>query len=126
MTITNKLKGFRFFCKILTVIFVLSGCGAKVLKPDIDAGVTKSSGKQVRLSYAGPQAVDEMFCINEIVSVYDQRGNNYVEVGKLKVLRKIDRNNLAALVVEGKVKIGDEARKSIAACMVRPLLPQHP
>jgi hypothetical protein len=67
-----------------------------------------------------------MFCINEIVSVYEKRGGDYVEVGKVKVLRELDRNNLAALVVDGSMKDGDEARKSIAACKIRPLLPQSP
>jgi hypothetical protein len=67
-----------------------------------------------------------MFCIDEIVSVYEKRGSDYVEVGKVKVLRELDRNNLAALVVDGSMKDGDEARKSIAACKIRPLLPQSP
>ena len=111
---------------LLAVLLLLSGCGATLLKPTIEAEVRMSTGKEVRLYYAGPQEAKNMFCIDEIVSVYERQGKDYVEVGKVKVLREIDRNNLAARVVQGSVKDGDDARKSIAACKVRPLLPQSP
>jgi len=111
---------------LFALFFLLSGCGTTVLKPEIEAEVMMSAGKEVRLYYAGQQAAKEMFCIDEIVSVYRKEGKKYVEVGKVKVLRELDRNNLEALVVEGNVRSGDNARKSIAACKVRPLLPGNP
>lgn len=120
-----KLSRERSACLVgvLCVFFLLlTGCGTTVLKPEIEAEVKMPAGKEVLLYYAGQQAAKDMFCINEIVSVYRTEGKKQVEVGKVKVLRELDRNNLAALVVEGNVKSGDDALKSIAACKVKPLL----
>ena len=117
-----KGRGLRLFIMLSAFCVLLSGCGNALLKSDIAAEVRVSAGNEVRLQYAGPQEAKNMFCIGEIVSVYEKRGSDDVAVGKVKVLREIDRNNLAALVVDGNVKDGDEARKAIAACRVRPFL----
>jgi hypothetical protein len=126
MAHAHKERGFRIFGMLLAMLLLLSGCGTMALKPDIGAEVRMAAGKEIRLYYAGPQEAKNMFCIDEIVSVYEKRGDTYVEVGKVQILREIDRNNLAALVVSGSVKDGDEARKAIAACRIRPLMPQSP
>lgn len=120
-----KLSRERSVCLVIALFaffLLLSGCGTTVLKPEIGAEVKMSAGREVLLYYAGQQAAKEMFCIDEIVSVYRTEGEKQVEVGKVKVLRELDRNNLVALVVEGNVKSGDDALKSIAACKVKPLL----
>jgi len=126
MAKVTRERSVRLLGALLTMFFLLSGCETTALKPRIEAEVQMSVEKEVRLNYAGPQAAKEMFCLNEIVSVFRKQGNEYVEVGKVKVLRELDRNNLEALVVEGNVKSGDDARKSIAACKVRPLLQKLP
>jgi hypothetical protein len=124
----NRKSG-KIVCLLGAVIALclpLPGCEHPVLKPGIKAEVNMTAGDKVRLFYGGPQEAKNMFCIDEVVSVYRMERNGYVEVGKVKIIRAIDKNNLEALVVEGKVKDGDLARKSIAACKVIPILPGRP
>ncbi len=100
---------------------VPSGCGELGVQPGIRAEVMMTAGDKVRLYYEGPQEAREMFCIGETVSVYrayPQQRLRYVEVGKVRILKAMDKNHLEGEVVEGKVKEGDLARKSIAACRV--------
>ncbi len=113
-----RLAGVTFGLSIL-----LSGCGQLGVQPGIRAEVTMSAGENVRLYYGGPQEAKDMFCIGETVSVFrahPQERLRYVEVGKVRILKAIDKNHLEGLVVGGKVKEGDLARKSIAACRVLP------
>ena len=111
---------------LFTLLFLLSGCGHVISKPGIKAEVMMSAGEEVRLYYTGQQSAKDMFCIDEIVSVYRTEGHKSVEVGKVKIIRELDRQNLEALVVNGKVKKGDEARKAIAACKVKGLMGPDP
>ncbi len=111
---------------VIALSLALPGCEHAVLKQGIKAEINMTAGDKVRLYYAGPQVAINMFCIDEVVSVYRLEQKAYIEVGKVKIIRAMDRNNLEALVVEGKVKDGDLARKSIAACKVIPILPGRP
>ncbi len=117
----NRLGGLVF-----TMSLILSGCGEIGLQPNIKAEVMMTGGEKVRLYYDGPQDAKEMFCVGETVSVfraYPQERLRYVEVGKVKITGSIDRKHLEGVVVDGKVKEGDLARKSIAACKVLPPAP---
>lgn len=111
---------------MLCASLLLSGCGKLGVQPGIRAEVTMSAGDKVHLYYGGPQQAKDMFCIGETVSVYrayPQERLRYEEVGKVRILKAIDKNHLEGVVVEGKVKPGDLARKSIAACRVLPPAP---
>ncbi len=103
-----------------------SGCGEIGLQPNIKAEVMMTGGDKVRLYYEGPQEAKDMFCLGETVSIfrmYPRERLRYVEVGKVRITGSIDRKHLEGIVVEGKVKEGDLARKSIAACKVLPPAP---
>lgn len=108
---------------LLASFLNLTGCGNLGIQPQIKAEVMMTSGDKVRLYYEGTQEAKDMFCGGETVTVYRAYPGErlrYVEVGKVKIVRSIDRRHLEAIVVEGKVKEGDLARKAIAACKVMP------
>ena len=125
----EKLATGKKVCMVaalLALSLVVPGCGTIGIQPNIKAEVMMTSGDKVHLFYDGPQDAKDMFCIGETVSVYrsySQKRLRYIEVGKVKVVRPIDKKYLEGIVVEGKVKEGDLARKSIAACKVLPPLP---
>ena len=118
-----KMKGLCMTCALLAMSLILPGCENLGIQPQIKAEVMMSSGDKVRLYYEGTQEAKDMFCGGETVSVYRAYSGErlrYIEVGKVKIVRSIDRQHLEAIVVEGKVKEGDLARKAIAACKVMP------
>jgi hypothetical protein len=120
------MKIMRLAGAMLALSIILSGCGGLGLQPNIKAEVMMTGGDKVRLYYDGPQEAKEMFCSGETVSVYRVYPGErlrYVEVGKVRIVGPIDKNHLEGVVVEGKVKEGDLARKSIAACRVLPPMP---
>jgi hypothetical protein len=119
-------KKVRMVVAVLVLSLVAPGCGTIGIQPQIKAEVMMTSGDKVHLFYGGPQDAKDMFCIGETVSVYrayPQKRLRYIEVGKVRIERPIDKKYLEGIVVEGKVKEGDLARKSIAACKVLPPLP---
>lgn len=111
---------------LLLAMFLLS-CGGRIgLQPTHEAEVVMTAGEGVRLLYEGPQDAKDIFCKDEIVSIFraDRKDpSGYVEVAKVRVVGTIDRKSLQGVVVEGKVREGDVARKAFAACRVVPLLP---
>ncbi len=120
-----KMKGLCMTCALLAMSLILPGCENLGIQPQIKAEVMMTSGYKVRLYYEGTQEAREMFCSGETVSVYRVYPGErlrYVEVGKVKIVRAIDKNHLEGTVVEGKIKEGDLARKAIAACRVLPPL----
>ncbi|HET6420094.1 MAG TPA: hypothetical protein VFG19_08050 [Geobacteraceae bacterium] len=113
----------RLAAAVLGLSLVMPGCGRLGVQPGIRAEIMMTGGDKVRLYYGGPQDAKEMFCIGETVSVfraYPQDRLRYIEVGKVRITGSIDRSHMEGVVVEGKVKEGDLARKSIAACKVLP------
>jgi hypothetical protein len=110
----------------ITLCLLLPGCEHQVLEQGIKAEVNMTAGDKVHLFYGGPQEAENMFCIDEVISVYRIEHEEYIEVGKVKIIRAIDKNNLEAQVVEGNVKEGDLVRKSIAACKIKPIMPRRP
>lgn len=112
---------------VLVLSLVLSGC-SKVgdIQPQFVSEVEMIRGDKVHLFYGGTQKAQDIFCSGETVSVYrtnPQEHPRYIEVGKVRILRPVDDHYLDGIVVEGKVKVGDLARKGIAACMVVPHIP---
>ncbi len=125
----RKLMVIKTVFPVLTILalsIMPAGCGHLGVQPGIRAEVMMSGGDKVRLYYEGPQDAKEMFCIGETVVVYrayPQERLRYVEVGKVNIVKAIDKHNLEGVVVNGKLKEGDLARKSIAACKVLPPMP---
>lgn len=118
-----KMKVLCMTCALLAMSFSLPGCETMGVQPQIKAEVMMTRGDAVRLLYEGTQDAGEMFCKGETVSVYRAYPGQrlrYVEVGKVRIVRPVDKKYLEGLVVEGKVKEGDLARKAIAACRVLP------
>lgn len=111
----------------LLLVMLLLSCGGRIgLQPTHEAEVMMTAGEGVRLLYEGPQDAKDIFCKDEIVSIFrpDRKDpSGYVEVAKVRVVGTIDRKSLQGVVVEGKVRKGDVARKAFAACRVVPLLP---
>lgn len=108
---------------VLALMFNLCGCADVGLQPQFKAEVMMTSGERVRLFYGGTQEAKDIFCKGETVSVYreDPRDpKQVVEVGKVNILGSLGDQYLEGLVVEGKIKEGDLAKKAIAACMVLP------
>ena len=111
---------------VSAISILLSGCGTVGVQSQIKAEVVMTSGDTVQLFYDGNQEAKNMFCLGETVSVYaasTQQQPKSIEVGKVRIVRAIDQHHLEGIVVEGKLKEGDIARKAIAACKIMPRLP---
>jgi hypothetical protein len=111
------------FMVLFTLSTMISACADFGLSPQFKAEVVMENGKRVRLFYGGTQEARNIFCKGETVSVfrtYPTDPDRFMEVGKVKIVGELDRDYLEGVVVEGSVMEGDLARKSIAACMIRP------
>ena len=111
---------------VLLLSIALAGCAQFGIEPGIKAEVVMKSGDTVRLFSGGTEEAKALFCVGETVSVFraqDGEESRYREVGKIKILRPVGEHYLEGVVVEGAVKEGDLARKSIAACLVVPRRP---
>lgn len=124
-----KMLAMRRMCLpgTLLLAMLLLSCGGRIgLQSTHEAEVMMTAGDGVRLLYEGPQDAKAIFCKDEIISIFraDRKDpSGYVEVAKVRVVGAIDKQSLQGVVVDGKVRKGDVARKALAACRVVPLLP---
>ncbi len=86
--------------------------------------VVMKEGSIVHLFHSGTADVKKEICLNDVIPVYRETmagGHTTIqEVGKVKVLSYAGEHYFEAKVVEGKIKVGDVAKKETASCLVQP------
>lgn len=91
----------------------------------IEGEVVMQVGDTVHLFHSGTAELKKIFCVNDVLPVYNDylAGGNVrsKKVGTVQILSYIGDNYLEAKVLEGEVERGDIARKENAACVIQPV-----
>ena len=118
----------RALAIFLVLVAILAGAvtvGSKgAFCEEVRSKLVMEAGHKVWLFHSGTPDVKKEICLNEIIPVYREVkvGERYqiTEVGKLKVLSYQGKHYFEAVVVSGKVEVGDIASKKSASCLVLP------
>jgi hypothetical protein len=116
----------KVFSVLAITVMACSPVAAQVTKQqqELRGEVDTKTGKRVRLFHSGTQDVKKVICIGDVIPVYREvyayGAIKKTEVGKIKVLSYFGEHYIEAVIVEGKIKLGDVAQKESAACLVHP------
>lgn len=112
--------------KIFAVLAVITiGClplsaSAVEKQPQVKGEVVMKVGAKVQMFHSGTGDVKKDICIGDVISVYREhpyaRSLKVEEVGKVKVLGAASEHYFEGEIVEGRVKVGDVAKKDTGAC----------
>jgi hypothetical protein len=123
-----NMKRLITVCLHLAALVMLAtlftACTQPEVRSQVDSKVNKNLrvGDTVRLFHSGTEDVKKIICLNEEITVYNEKiaagVRKSTEVGKIKVIKYVDENYYDAKVVEGVISAGDIARKDTAACLI--------